>query len=495
MLGRFLKRFLRLQWKLTLTYALVTVGVFASYSLVREFSFIFGAGQKIDLVGMPETMVESLGLTAPQLQGYLTADEVDQMVVSQWVEMISSQHEGFTLRFVQNRPEEEPIHFLITAINVAVLNRQGEFVAFRTADGSGGMTFSDDENGVIDSALAGEPLSGHQADGHIIAAVPVWNEGETEVIGAFFATVERPTVSLPSQMLERFLLVVEGGLSDLPIFLLIGILFGYVSTRNMTRRIRRLGETAERWSTGELDIIARDVSEDEIGQLARRLNLMAEQLQNLLQARQQLAVLEERNRLARELHDAVKQQMFAAGMQVGTAQLALKQGKQDVAATHVQEAKELIATMRHELSGLIQELRPAALEDEGLVEALRHYADDWGRHNEIEIGVALQGERPTPLDVEQTLFRVVQEALSNIARHSGAEQVTVHLAWAADDLTLTVSDDGRGFEPAAEHERGVGLRSMQERIEALGGRLTIDSKQGQGTRVQAAVPLAIGTLL
>ena len=96
-----------------------------------------------------------------------------------------------------------------------------------------------------------------------------------------------------------------------------------------------------------------------------------------------------------------------------------------------------------------------------------------------------QGERPLPVGLEPALFRVTQEALSNVARHSEADQVEVELTRQEDDLVLTISDDGRGFDSAAQESRGFGLQSMQERVEALGGQLLVQSEPGQGTKIQA----------
>jgi signal transduction histidine kinase len=103
----------------------------------------------------------------------------------------------------------------------------------------------------------------------------------------------------------------------------------------------------------------------------------------------------------------------------------------------------------------------------------------------------LQGERALPLEVEQALFRVAQEALANVTRHSLARTADVHLAWHNGDVILTVADDGRGFDPAGPGQRGVGLHSMQERVAALGGRFQVESRPGKGTSIIATVPLAL----
>jgi NarL family two-component system sensor histidine kinase LiaS len=211
---------------------------------------------------------------------------------------------------------------------------------------------------------------------------------------------------------------------------------------------------------------------------------MAEQLQNLLQTRQELATLEERNRLARELHDSVKQQVFATAMQVGAARALVDQNPA-ASKENLAEAERLVRQAQQELTGLIRELRPAALEGKGLATALRDCVTDWSRQTHIPAELRVRGERPLPLPLEQALFRVAQEALTNTARHSRAGSVEVDLVWQGNLVTLTVSDDGRGFDPTEADSKGLGLQSMQERIAALGGHLEVNSKPGSGTEVVA----------
>jgi NarL family two-component system sensor histidine kinase LiaS len=213
---------------------------------------------------------------------------------------------------------------------------------------------------------------------------------------------------------------------------------------------------------------------------------MAEQLQNLLQTRQELATLEERNRLARELHDSVKQQVFATAMQVGAARALLDQHP-EASKENLAQAEQLVRQAQQELTTLIRELRPAALEGKGLATALRDCVADWSRQNQIPAEVRVRGERPLPLRLEQALFRVAQEALTNIARHSQATAVELDLVWRQNQVILAIADDGQGFNVLAKDGKGLGLHSMRERIEALGGHLEVKSKTGAGTQVIAQV--------
>jgi signal transduction histidine kinase len=275
-------------------------------------------------------------------------------------------------------------------------------------------------------------------------------------------------------------------------FLLLAILFGTVTgiliSRNLARRLNRIARAASAWSRGEFQFVVRDRSRDELGQLAGNLNSMAEQLKSLLSTRQALAIVEERNRLARELHDSVKQHMFTSALLVRAARKLLPRDSEG-AQQHLVEAEELSEQVQQELSAAIQALRPAALADKGLAMVLQDYARDWSQRVGIVADVRVQGERATPLQIEEAIFRVSQEALANVARHSKASEVKIQLTWNEEEVGLSIRDNGQGFDTARTTGKGLGLTSMRERVEALRGRLSISSSM-EGTTVEARVPLA-----
>jgi two-component system, NarL family, sensor histidine kinase LiaS len=285
---------------------------------------------------------------------------------------------------------------------------------------------------------------------------------------------------------------INSGVLFVALAALVGTLTGVLVSFNLTRRLGRITRAAEAWSAGDFAAIARDTSGDELGQLARDLNRMAAQLQALLTTRQELAVVDERNRLARELHDTVKQHVFANALLVRAAR---KQVDRDptTAKQHLQDAEGLAEQTQQELITLIRALRPAALADKGLLAVLAELAREWTARTGIAADVRAQGERATPLEVEDALLRVVQEALANVARHSNASRAEVQLVWESEQLRLSVRDDGRGFDVAAAEGTGMGLASMRERVEALGGALVLASAPGE-TCVEACVPLASASL-
>ncbi len=271
-----------------------------------------------------------------------------------------------------------------------------------------------------------------------------------------------------------------------PYAAVVGAVFGFVTAAWMTRRLKRLEEGAVAWSRGDFSIGVPDKSRDEIGRLGLEMNRMAGQLEQLLQTRQDLATLEERNRVARELHDSVKQQLFAGAMQLAAARECVQTTPDDVAIP-LAEAERLIQSAGRELTRLIRELRPAELEGKGLGRALGKYVRAWSDRTGIAAELRTQGGRETAIDSEQALYRVAQEALSNVERHSGARRVDVHLRWESDTVVLSVADDGDGFESSAEHD-GHGLRNMKERVADLGGTLFVESVPGEGTTLSATVP-------
>jgi NarL family two-component system sensor histidine kinase LiaS len=262
------------------------------------------------------------------------------------------------------------------------------------------------------------------------------------------------------------------------------MIFGYLTARGLTRRLKGLATAADRWSHGDFSALAHDASEDELGQTARQLNRMAEQLQNLLQARQKLATLEERNRLARDLHDSVKQQVFAIAMQIAATKVLLKRDV-DAAEARLNESQKLVQQAQQELTSLIRELRPVALEGKGLVAALRELTTEWTRQTDIVANLRAEDVQTLSLTVEEALFRVAQEALANVARHSKATLVQMTLTTEDDTVTLSVADNGQGFDTTRQGGLGVGLLSMRARMKALGGDVQLESTVGKGTRVVA----------
>ncbi|HET7639757.1 MAG TPA: histidine kinase, partial [Ktedonobacteraceae bacterium] len=320
-----------------------------------------------------------------------------------------------------------------------------------------------------------------EADGTLVAMAAIMGKGSI-VQGALVMKIVQPD---RLQLLSEFLsLILVTGTIITTIAAIAGMVSGYLTARGLTRRLKGLSYAADRWSRGDFSTITYDASEDELGETTRQLNTMAEQLQNLFQARQKIATLEERNRLARDLHDSVKQQIFAASMQIGAMRVLLRRDV-DAAEVRLNETEKLVRQAQQELTSLIRELRPVALEGKGLATALRELTTQWAQQTGIVANLRVEGSQTLSLTIEEALFRVGQEALANVARHSKATLVQMQLTTSDDTVTLSVIDNGQGFDTTRQGHMGVGLHSMQERMKALGGDARVESTPGKGTRVVA----------
>ena len=208
----------------------------------------------------------------------------------------------------------------------------------------------------------------------------------------------------------------------------------------------------------------------------------------LYERSRELSVVEERNRVARELHDSVTQNLFGVVLAADAAATLLDRDP-DAARVQLQRVQELARAGMDELRSLIFELRPAALADEGLAATLRKHVGILRRVHQQDISFKVAGTPRLGGATDGDVFRIAQEAVHNAVRHAGADHIAVGLDARNGHLVLTVDDDGVGFDPAAAamRARRLGLTSMEERAKALGGALTIDSRPGAGTRVRLDV--------
>jgi signal transduction histidine kinase len=208
----------------------------------------------------------------------------------------------------------------------------------------------------------------------------------------------------------------------------------------------------------------------------------------LYERSRELSVVEERNRVARELHDSVTQNLFGVVLAAEAASTLLDRDV-DQARAQLQRVQELARAGMEELRSLIFELRPAALADEGLAATLRKHLGILRRVHDQEIALKVAGAPRPGGATDGDVFRIAQEAIHNAVRHAHAQRIDVGLSARNGDLLLTVDDDGVGFDPSAAslRSRRLGLTSMEERARAIGGTLTIDSQPGEGTRVRLEV--------
>jgi PAS domain S-box-containing protein len=234
---------------------------------------------------------------------------------------------------------------------------------------------------------------------------------------------------------------------------------------------------------------ARDFSGDEqrlLQALGRRAS-MAITNARLYERAQQVATLEERQRLARELHDAVTQTLFSSALIAEVVpelwEIDPVEGRQ-----RLEQLRRLTRGALAEMRSLLIELRPGALTELPLGELLQQLAEATAGRTMLDIAVSIDGRQPAalPPDVQVAVYRVAQEALTNIARHAHAHQARLCLRWLRSGLDLRIEDDGRGFDPSAVPPGHLGVGIMRERAEGIGASLKVDSAPGRGTRVAIA---------
>ncbi|MFI6036680.1 GAF domain-containing sensor histidine kinase [Streptomyces sp. NPDC051315] len=209
----------------------------------------------------------------------------------------------------------------------------------------------------------------------------------------------------------------------------------------------------------------------------------------LYERSRELTIAEERSRLAHELHDAVSQKLFSLRL-TAQAAAALVDRDPSRAKGELQQVAALAAEAADELRAAVVELRPAALDEDGLVATLRTQVQVLDRAHSARVTFTSHGVRALPAAQEEALLRVAQEALHNALRHSGAEHVDVTLHKRGPDTVLRITDDGSGFDPTAIRRAGrhLGLVSMRDRASGVGGSLTVESAPGKGTTIEMEAP-------
>jgi len=330
-----------------------------------------------------------------------------------------------------------------------------------------------------------------EKDQRYVFAAPCFNRAggdPHQVTGVIAILID----AVPTQAdVPGYLLNVAG--RSLVLFLLfaglIGGVFGFFFSQGLVRRLDHLSSTTDRWSEGDFTRYLQDNAGDELSEFAGRLNNMAQQLQDLLRRRQEMAVSEERTRLARELHDSVTQLLYSVTLYAEAAGELLSSGDTETAARHLRELQESAQEALREMRLLIFELHRPTLEQGGLAAALQARLDAVETRGGLQAEMALAGSEKLPIPVQEELFNIAQEALNNILKHAHAGRVRLHLHDEEGGSVLEISDDGVGFEVASgEQSGGFGISGMKERARKIGGTLEIESAPGMGTKVTVRLP-------
>ncbi|MEJ2215570.1 MAG: ATP-binding protein [Gemmatimonadota bacterium] len=296
--------------------------------------------------------------------------------------------------------------------------------------------------------------------------------------------------------LELVGLLVLGGI-------IVSVVVNAVLLRLALKPLNRLEDTARRVQAGDLQARApvSVVADPELERLIGAFNGMLDGIAGYrrrlrdVAARALNAAEDERRRIALELHDETSQILAALLLRLRVLRTVQDEHRRELL---IEELRDQLAAALDGTRRFARGLRPPALDELGLAAAIESHARAVAEMNGLHVHVeAKPGPRESlPPEMELALYRIVQEALSNVARHAAAEHVVVTLEWADDSVQATIEDDGRGFDVEwvlAVEEGGLGLFGMYERADYIGGRVEIESEPDAGTRVRATIPLRFAT--
>jgi len=456
-------------FKLTLFYILLSLPslvLVETGSLVYEFNELMSSVESGSLTRATHAAADELARTWPgdgtQARQYLAAA-----------------CEALVLRLQRPRggllQEDSSIltELSTTPLAAAVLSADGQVLATAPMNSAPGLRIPRRDSEEWRALAAGQLVDIAESPFRIRRALAPIREGGSAPYG--YLLIE---LSLPVPW-HRFLLNLS---VEWPIVLGYLLVFGIASSFFLatwvTRRLNRVARAASAWSRGDFSDRIADTANDELGRVSHLLDDMALQLRDLLQSRAQLATLAERQRLARDLHDTVKQKAFALSLQLAGAR---RQLEGHPAGERIAQAEKLGQQIQQELAQILDELRAS---DSAMPFAarLRTRAQEWAQLSGIRLDVDIAELPALPAQHEDALLRIADEALANVLRHSGASSAQIRLHRAADAAEMVIVDNGRGANEEARP--GMGLGNMRERAALLpSGHFEFSSSES-GTHVR-----------
>ena len=334
-----------------------------------------------------------------------------------------------------------------------------------------------------------------QTDDEMIwdVSVPIFNgQAGTARVGISDQSVRQTQ----SQLTYTLILTILGVLA-------VSLLAATFLTWILTRPILGLVKATQIIAKGDFSPRVRRWANDEIGDLAEAFNHMADELGRTDELRQEQEILrkqllegvivaqeEERRRISRELHDSTSQSLTS--LMVGLRALEEKNSNPGLNA-QVADLREMLGDTLDSVHSLAVQLRPAVLDDLGLAAALERFVNEWQDRHNIMIDITVHvGAKRLSESVETAIYRIVQEALTNVARHASAKSVSVLVERRFGEVVAVIEDDGIGFDSELASQNGkLGLLGMQERASLLDGRLTIESVIGQGSSIFVNIPISV----
>ncbi|MEC5423684.1 sensor histidine kinase [Virgibacillus sp. C22-A2] len=321
------------------------------------------------------------------------------------------------------------------------------------------------------------------------------------------------TVTILSILLSIYVLFSPEWLSPAGIFLfialyavlglVISIYTGFTSSGNMKSRLDSISVLITQFANGNYSSSVRFEEDDEITRIGKELNELGKKLLDQVKSLQRMAdeksefartahksaVIEERQRLARDLHDAVSQQLFALTMMSEAAVKQLEKNP-DIAKSQMQEVAAAALQSQTEMRALLLHLRPVHLSGESLPKGVKQLISELKQKSQIDFKVSISDDLILSETIEEHVFRIIQESLSNILRHAQATEVKIDLSIRSKELFIHIRDDGKGFDVTNDTERktSYGLKTMRERSEELGGTFTLRSNIDEGTYIDIRIP-------
>lgn len=295
---------------------------------------------------------------------------------------------------------------------------------------------------------------------------------------------------------------IQAGLTLLTLLLVIGAVYGFFQGYRAKRRIDLLRDSLLQWEKGNQTGTVPKLGEDELGRLGEQLERIGKRWEEQVTSLQRLsthnaqlaeqarvsAIVEERQRLARELHDAVSQQLFAISMTATAVGRTLEKDF-DKAQRQVELIEEMASVAQSEMRALLLHLRPVYLEGKELSQGLLELVRELKTKVPMDLTLEIEEDLKLSKGIENHLFRIIQEAMSNTLRHAKADKMEIRIHRRAETVKVILRDNGIGFELDEKKQASYGLSTMQERVREIGGSIQFITAPGKGTRIEITVPL------
>ncbi|WP_420627961.1 histidine kinase [Candidatus Leptofilum sp.] len=500
MMTRLRTRFRRLRWKLTWSYTWVAALTFLIIETVLLFLLLFVIGfnpLQGDIAFYNEIVAPVLADDIrPITQAHIRNQPVDTAALQADLEQILGIEPLTTSRSPYEIEQFASVFVLDVQQNLLASTPQYTAVPpdGRFFDPTL-LTGDDSLVPLVAAAYDGDtsidqPYTQETPDGlYLVFAEPLADEAG-RLLGVEIAIIRTPT---PATVLLLALSVVIGGLTIFSLAAaMIGTLFGWRTARKFSGRLAHLSQTTNAWGQGNFVQQIEDDEADEIGELGQNLNRVAAELQALLADKQQIAVLEERDRMARELHDTLAQGVAGLVLQLEAVKHLLNEGEVTETQQIVTEATMQARDALHKARAAIDDLRAEAVFAPDFVTAVSQRVNNFSTTNNITC--QLDAQLPDSLLLPPALHlharRALKEILTNIAQHARATTASARLRLVDNCLLIEVADDGVGFDVATAVRPGhYGLIGLKERAQLTGGHFAVESSTEEGTTIRLHLPL------